>query len=73
MTRINKAQAGVDDEQQESSTAIATRPEKNRPTSKHTREIASNEKCKTRERGRERKFGQFGFGITLIHQISKLN
>jgi hypothetical protein len=54
VTRINKAQAGVDDEQQESSTAIGTRPEKNRPTSKHTREIATNEKCKTRERERER-------------------
>lgn len=65
MTRINKAQAGVDDEQQESSTAIATRPEKNRPTSKHTREIATNEKCKTRETQRER-VGERGSSGSLV-------
>jgi len=65
VTRINKAQAGVDDEQQESSTAIATRPEKNRPTSKHTREIATNEKCKTRERQRER-VGERGSSGSLV-------
>jgi hypothetical protein len=32
-----------------------------------------NERDTKRESGGERKFGQFGFGITLIHQISKLN